>query len=186
MWEQDPQDYYDGWGDLSLHPQDMAKIGYLFLHNGQWDGKQVVPRKWVEAATKQQILISSEGGAYGYGWWMEPAIEEGYRADGRGGQYIFVLPKWDMVIATTGGGFLMDQIAPYLLASLVDFEQPLPANPAGVARLEEAKVAVLQPPAATAIAALPEVAHQISGKMYAFDPNPAELESIGVEFDSSA
>ena len=42
FWQTDPQGYTDGWGDLYLKPRDTAKIGYLWLNNGAWDGKQIV------------------------------------------------------------------------------------------------------------------------------------------------
>lgn len=187
MWPRDPQGYYDGWADLSLHPYDMAKLGFLFLNQGQWDGKQIVSRRWVEEATKAQVVApGGEADSYGYGWWMVADVEGGYRADGRGGQYIFVLPEWNMILVTTGGGFGMDEIAELLLASFSDFEKPLPANPEGVARLEAAIDAVVQPPERTPAAPLPDVARLISGKTYVFEPNPAQLESIAFEFDDSS
>lgn len=184
MWEQDPQGYYDGWGDLSLLPQDMAKIGFLFLHQGQWDGKQIISSQWVEQATKAHMYTGDD--PYGYGWWIDPAVEGAFRADGRGGQFIFVLPKWNMVVVTTGGGFGMDEIAEMLLASFVDFENPLAANPAGVARLEQAVAAAILPPASTAVTPLPVIATMISGIEYVFQPNPATLQSISFKFDGSS
>jgi CubicO group peptidase (beta-lactamase class C family) len=42
IWESDPQGYTRGWGDLHLKPEDLAKIGFLWLHRGNWDGKQIV------------------------------------------------------------------------------------------------------------------------------------------------
>jgi hypothetical protein len=184
MWERDPQGYYDGWGDLSLLPQDMAKIGFLFLNNGQWDGKQIVSTKWIEEASRAHMDTGDD--PYGYGWWIDPAVEGAYRADGRGGQFIFVLPEWNMVVVTTGGGFMMDEFAEMLLASFVDFEKPLPPNPDGVARLEQAVAAVIQPPAPITAAPLPELANLISGKTYVFEPNPAAIQSIGLEFDETS
>jgi len=186
MWEKGPKDFYDGWGDLSLLPHDMAKVGFLFLNKGQWEGEQIISRQWVEEATKTQLVISDSEDSYGYGWWLDPAVEGGYRADGRGGQYIFVLPEWDMIIVTTGGGFMMDEIAELLLASFSDFEEPLPADPEGVARLEAAIAAIDQPPALVPVAPLPEVAILISGKTYVFEPNPAQLQSIAFGFDGSS
>lgn len=187
MWEQDPQGVYNGSGDLSLHPHDMAKIGFLFLHEGQWDGRQIVSREWVREASRQQIIApdGSEDG-YGYGWWMAPDTEGGYRADGRLGQYIYVLPAWNMVLVTTGGGFEIDDIAEPLLATFADFEQPLPVNPEGVARLEGAVAAVARPPAAGPVGPLPAIAQAISGKTYLFDPNPAQIDRISFVFDGSA
>lgn len=186
MWEQDPQGYYDGWGDLSLNPHDMAKIGLLFLQKGRWDGEQIISRRWVEEATKVQTATPEGEDPYGFGWWMDTGIPGVYRADGRGGQYIFVLPDWNMVVVTTGGGFKMDEIGESLVASFVDMEKPLPANPEGVARLEEAIAAAARPPEAGPVAPLPDVARTISGNTYVFEPNPADLDSMSVEFDGLA
>ena len=183
MWPQDPQGYYDGWADVSLHPYDMAKLGFLFLNQGQWDGKQIVSRRWVQEATKAQMTAGED--LYGYGWWIETNVV-GARAAGRGGQYIFVLPEWNMILVTTGGGFDMDEIAELLVASFSDFEKPLPPNPEGVARLEAAIAAVAGQPERTAVAPLPDVARLISGKTYIFEPNPAQLDSITLEFDGAA
>ena len=183
MWPRDPQGYYDGWADISLHPYDMAKLGFLFLNHGQWEGKQIVSRQWVEEATKAQMETYDD--PYGYGWWMDPAVEGAYHAQGRGGQNIYVLPAWDMIIVTTGGGFEMDEIAEMFLASFTDLK-PLPANPEGMARLEAAIDAAVQPPERTPVAPLPDVARLISGKTYVFEANPATLESVAFEFDGSS
>jgi CubicO group peptidase (beta-lactamase class C family) len=87
-----------GWG-LDLTPREMAKLGYLFLHNGNWDGKQVVSEKWVKAATTRHI--GTDGGlGYGYQWWTYPT-HNAYAALGRYGQTIFVAPEQNMVIVTT-------------------------------------------------------------------------------------
>jgi hypothetical protein len=184
-WERDPQGYYAGWGDLALHPQDTAKIGLLFLQKGQWEGEQVVSRDWVEEATAVQVWASGED-PYGYGWWLTPDMEGVFRADGRGGQYIIVLPEWNMILVTTGGGFDIEQIGESLLASFTDLENPLPANPEGVARLEAAIAAVAQPPMAQPVAPLPDVARAISGRTFVFEPNTIDLASAVFEFDDSA
>lgn len=186
-WEQETQGTYNGWGDLSLLPRDMAKIGFLFLHQGQWDGQQVVSRDWVEAATTTQATTPDDSeDPYGFGWWMSPDRPGVFRADGRLGQYIIVLPEWDMVLVTTGGGFEIDQIAEPLLASFADLENPLPANPDGVAKLDAAIAAVAQPPAASPVPPLPDIARAISGQTYVFERNSMELDSFAFDFDDSA
>ncbi|HSB88694.1 MAG TPA: serine hydrolase [Anaerolineales bacterium] len=185
LWPQDPQGYYNGWADASLDPHDMAKLGFLFLHGGEWDGRQIVSRSWVEEATSVKMRPPNKD-PYGYGWWMERASPGAYHAAGRGGQNIYVFPEWDMIIVTTGGGFEMDEIAELVLASFVDFEKPLPPNPEGVARLEAAVDAVSQPPDPTPPAALPDVAKQVSGQTYLLEPNPSTLESFSLEFDGSS
>jgi CubicO group peptidase (beta-lactamase class C family) len=98
-WEEDIQGVsIGGWG-LSLAPRDMAKLGYLFLHKGQWDGQQIVSTGWVEKATQQHVTTEGEDG-YGYQWWILPSVG-GYAALGRYGQTIFVAPEQDMIIVTT-------------------------------------------------------------------------------------
>jgi len=62
----------------------------------------------------------------------------------------------------------------------------LPANPAGVARLEAALRTIGQPPEARPISPLPETAKLISGKTFVFGPNPLEMETAIIEFDDSA
>ena len=47
VWADDPQGRNHGWGDSHFYPRDVAKIGYLYLHGGEWNGKQIVPRDWV-------------------------------------------------------------------------------------------------------------------------------------------
>ena len=52
-----------------------------------------------------------------------------------------VVPALDLLVATTGGGFMLDEIGPLLVAALADMTRPLPANPAGAARLQAAVAA---------------------------------------------
>jgi len=76
-------------------------------------------------------------------------------------------------------------IEPLLLPALVDMEAPLPPNPAGVSRLRAAVAAVAQPPAPQPVAPLPDTAIAISGQTFVFEPNPAEVEALTLEFDGS-
>jgi len=89
---------------LGLRTVDMAKLGQLFLQNGAWGGKQIVPQAFVMAATQPQ----NAGGLpvslpYGYMWWVVPssAPRKTFMASGFGGQFIWVYPPLDLVIATT-------------------------------------------------------------------------------------
>jgi CubicO group peptidase (beta-lactamase class C family) len=100
-WEEDAQGLsIGGWG-LSLAPRDMAKLGYLYLHKGQWEGQQIVSQEWVKAATLKQVTTEGENG-YGYQWWVFPELG-GYAALGRYGQTIFVAPEQDLIVVTTAG-----------------------------------------------------------------------------------
>lgn len=186
LWETDPQGYYVGHGDLSLHPHDMAKLGLLFLQEGRWEDRQIISRRWVQEARTAQSETPNEENPYGYGWWLTPDLDGVYQAEGRNGQYIYILPGWNMVLTATGGGFEMGQIGESLLEIIGAMEETLPDNPAGVAHLEEATAAVAQPPAASPVAPLPDIAQAISGQTYVFDSNLVGLESVVFEFDDPA
>jgi hypothetical protein len=91
---------------LSLKPRDMAKIGYLFLRKGKLDGKQIVSPEWVSESTNSHIKACCLAPEYGYQWWHGKRVISNhtihtYFAAGMGGQYIFVVPKLDLVAVFT-------------------------------------------------------------------------------------
>src|SRR5688572_515713 len=105
----------------SIHPaypiflttRDMARIGLLMLRNGQWNGKQIVPRDWVAKSTSAITPVSQlnpsrvrRGRAgYGYLWWVWDGpwntgpYEGTYSGFGAVGQFITIIPKLDLVVA---------------------------------------------------------------------------------------
>lgn len=85
-----------GWG-LTLSAREMAKLGYLFLRGGTWDGQEIVSPEWVKAATTKYTGTDSDLG-YGYHWWTHPKFPA-YMALGRFGQTIYVNPQKDLVVA---------------------------------------------------------------------------------------
>ena len=96
----DAQGVTDGEAGLFLSPHDMAKIGYLYLHNGRWDGKQIIPPSWVDR-TKAGGVTATFGFNYANLWWSYP--EKGaYMARGRHSQLILVIPKHDVIVVMTG------------------------------------------------------------------------------------
>jgi CubicO group peptidase (beta-lactamase class C family) len=171
-WQSDPLGVTTGYTGLSLQPRDMARIGYLYLQDGQWDGKQVVPAEWVDASTTRHmetagLMNAAEDDGYGYYWWIDAF--GGYSAHGHGGQYVFVLPEVDMIVVFTGG--LPDSEFPsphrllrtYLLPA-AQSTQPLGENPELFNRLA-IEILKIQKPQAL-VAPLPEIARQISGKTF--------------------
>lgn len=189
IWPADPQGVNRGAGDVRLHPRDAAKLGYLWLNKGRWEGKQIVSSKWV-ADSVRPLVETDTNDEYGYGWWISVPRKKGdlgsYRADGRGGQYVAVVPSLNIILATTGGGFRLDEIDSLLLPALVDMSKPLPANPTGLTRLQAAVRTVTQPPAPKPVGSLPEMATTISGKTFVFEPNPQSLESLRFQFNDSS
>jgi CubicO group peptidase (beta-lactamase class C family) len=98
-WDADSQQIpIGGWG-LQLTPRDIAKLGYLYLHKGSWDGQQIVSAAWIEAATRTQIETGGSWG-YGYQWWIDTA-HNAYAARGRYGQLIYVVPDLDLIVVST-------------------------------------------------------------------------------------
>jgi len=180
-WRADPQGYTRGWGDLYLKPRDAAKIGYLWLNGGVWEGKRIVSAAWVEDSVKAH----SQGGMdeYGYGWWVS---DDGYYAFGRGGQNIKVYPSRNAIVVTTASGFDYDQINPLLKAAFVDPSQPLPANPANVVKLDTVLTALAQPAEAPPVGAVPDTAQAISGKTYVFEPNAVDIATLRLDSNDIA
>ncbi|MBI4585346.1 MAG: serine hydrolase [Planctomycetes bacterium] len=179
IWPADRQGMTHGWGDLHLKPRDMAKIGFLWLNRGQWDGRQIVSEKWVaESIRKHQPTGKEEG--YGYGWWVKPDF---YEASGRVGQRIIVFPEKNLIAVFTGGGFEPGEVGKLLQAAFKS-DSPLPENPAALARLAERMDAAARPPAPRPAPPLPDMAKSISGKIYALEPNFLGLKAISLTFPS--
>ena len=106
-WLADDQNMEMALGGLNVTLRDYAKLGQLFLQKGKWQGKQIVPEKWVEESTtadaphlqpgKDNPMSRHEMG-YGYQWWI-PAGDEGeFLARGIYNQYIYVNPTTRTVI----------------------------------------------------------------------------------------
>lgn len=98
----DPQGIADGGNGIWLSTSDMAKFGALFLNGGSWEGQQVVPADWVEQSTSVQFQRSTGSADYGYQWWVRTFGDlqyDAFFAQGHGGQYIFVVPQLELVVA---------------------------------------------------------------------------------------
>lgn len=134
-WPTNPAGINIGWGELRMLPQDMAKIGFLYLNKGVWNGEQVVPAEFVAASTREYIPATLEDG-YGYQWWVSDAGY--YLALGYAGQFIYVVPEKDLVAVFTSDLEERDFYTPqnlldeYIIPAAVA-AGPLPANPQGIA-----------------------------------------------------
>lgn len=84
---------------LGLTLRDLTRIGQLYLNRGAWDGRQVIPAAWVDASVVARVDTPWTRGAMGYLWWIWG--EQGFRAGGRYGQQLAVIPDQRMVIAYT-------------------------------------------------------------------------------------
>ncbi len=90
---------------INARARDYAKFGRLYLNNGNWNGKQIVPAQWVKEST---TFDASEGGAYDYKyqWWLYAHDPDGaYYAEGHLGQYIYVNPAKKLIIVRLGKNY---------------------------------------------------------------------------------
>ena len=100
----DPQGISDGGNGFAMNIYDMAKFGQLYLNNGVWEGEQIISPEWIEQSTTVQFDRSSGSADYGYQWWVRTFGEQNYPAyfaQGHYGQYIFVVPDLELVVAFT-------------------------------------------------------------------------------------
>lgn len=92
---------HNGCCELWLTPRDLVKIGTLYLHQGEWNGEQIIPKDWLQESTKFQIDIDQETG-YGYYWWLTTISNHDiFSALGWGGQFIHIIPDLNLVIVGT-------------------------------------------------------------------------------------
>jgi len=92
---------HNGCCELWLTPHDLVKIGLLYLHQGEWNGEQVIPKDWVLESTRFHIE-TDDGKGYGYYWWLTTISNHDiFSALGRGGQFIHVIPALNLVIVGT-------------------------------------------------------------------------------------
>ena len=138
VWEQSPQGIDIGYAGMWLKPHDMAKIGWLYLNNGRWGQKQIVPAPWVEASTRGHI-DANPGDQYGYHWWVKN--DGNYSAVGYKGQFIFVEREKNMVVVFTGelpGGtfFIPIELGQKYIIPAAESSKSLPPNTQETARLD--------------------------------------------------
>ena len=105
-WKKTPTGLVDTEGGLSLEPQDLAKFGYLYENNGIWNEQRILTEGWVAASMEPDTEVPDWPGKYGYQWWLIPYEGEkqnwAYTGWGYGGQYLLVVPEYDLIAVFTG------------------------------------------------------------------------------------
>lgn len=110
--ERDQSGHFIGSSYVYTPPRDLAKFGFLYLNDGCWDGKRIVPQGWVQASLVPTPAVEreDEGDVYGYQWWLnlpnEPSTggrpwpslpTDAYSARGHWGQTLTIVPSMDIV-----------------------------------------------------------------------------------------
>jgi CubicO group peptidase (beta-lactamase class C family) len=163
-----------GWG-LSISTESVAKFGQLLLQRGEWEGKQLVPASWIDAATAKQVDNSTSENTdsqQGYGFQFWRARHNTYRGDGAFGQYCLVIPDHDAVLVITSASpdmpAVLDIAWEHLLPALQGGSGDGTARPP---RLE------LLPPAGTTPSG--------DGRTYEFDANPMGIAAVRLDADGT-
>lgn len=155
-WPSSAEGYSLGGYGLKLCTEDVAKFGQLYLQKGKWNGKQLIPEKWVEQATSKQVpndkAWHSKIGidwVQGYGFQFWRCTHNGFRGDGAAGQLCAVIPDKDVVVAITADSgdhqgemnAIWDKLYPAFQT------EPLPADAAGVEKLKQKVASLVAHPA---------------------------------------
>ena len=108
-----PYSLANGGSGLFLRTRDLAKFGQLYLDGGIWQGQQLISAEWIADSVVRRVDLSdvlsfSEG--YGYQWWLDELpyqsqLLETWVTSGYGGQYLFVIPGLELVVAFTGHNY---------------------------------------------------------------------------------
>ena len=105
-WKRTPKGLADTEGGLYLRPRDLAKLGLLYMKDGVWEGKRILPEGWVKDSTTWHTGTSRGRRGYGYKWWVlsrqGPGAYDAYAALGYGGQQLIVVPALDLIAVFTG------------------------------------------------------------------------------------
>lgn len=105
-WESDPLGRTFGASGLMLTLDELARFGQLYLQNGNWNGKQLVPAEWVRESTSVQI----DNGSYGYGYQFWAGPHGSFRADGMYAQLSIILRDKNAVVTTVAESRQADKL----------------------------------------------------------------------------
>ena len=118
-WNYDLSNNDKEFSQIHLRPRDMLKLGILYLNDGRWGGRQVIPESWVRTSLAEHSQVDNV--SYGYFWWrpwfniQTPTGAQQFHlvaAQGNGGQKIYLVREYDLVAVFTGGGYNADSTPP--------------------------------------------------------------------------
>ncbi|MDH3495556.1 MAG: beta-lactamase family protein [Gemmatimonadota bacterium] len=120
-WKRTPTGLPDTEGGLYLEAEQLAKIGYLYLRDGVWNGRRILPEGWVQASTARRVdRVGIRNWGYGYQWWrLDRDGEEVWAGLGFGGQYLLILPE-DQVVAVLNSWNVFGGRYPSVLDAVLD------------------------------------------------------------------
>jgi CubicO group peptidase (beta-lactamase class C family) len=185
FWCKSPEGITLGDGGLSLRSEHLAKFGLLYLQQGLWNGRRVLDAAYVDQASQRQTATGGNPAGnwdYGYGYQFWRCKGAGYRADGAFGQFSFIMPEHDAVVAVTSGtadmAGVMDSVWQHVLPAL--HGAALAPSTAALGRLHD-KLATLALPVQRGEPSS-ERAASLSGRSYTCADNELGIRAVGIDF----
>ncbi|MDH4045401.1 MAG: beta-lactamase family protein [Gemmatimonadota bacterium] len=119
-WKYEPMGLPDTEGGLYLEAEQLAKIGYLYLNDGVWDGVRLLPEGWVDSATARQVdRVGVQDWGYGYQWWrLDRHGTVIWAGLGFGGQYLLVFPERELIAVVNSWNLFGDDHQNVLAATI--------------------------------------------------------------------
>jgi CubicO group peptidase (beta-lactamase class C family) len=180
-WRSDDQGVTIGGGGLLLLPRDAAKIGYLYLRGGEWEGKRLLPAAWIDRVNRPTVDMHASFDPdlrYANFFWALPD-KHVYMAVGYRCQLIMVFPKPDIVAVTTARDSCPIARLAGLISGAVKSETALSPDPVSAGLLAE-KIRDISIERPTKVGATPEMASAISGRAYRFPINGLNVKSLSL------
>lgn len=187
-----------GWG-LYILPDDILKLGQLYLQKGVWNGKQLVPESWIRESCKRQIITDGLNGDYDYGYqvWCGKSANS-FLFNGMFGQNMLAFPGTQTIIVTTAGNTEMFQQSnyfkianKYFAGDYVKSDSPLPENKHAARKLENTIASLRGKTSEKGLSALagrifgkkpsllPAQCAKYSGRVYDVSCNNAKMRHVG-------
>ena len=187
-WGEDPQGFAIGGYGLHLRPADLAKLAFLYLHQGKWEGQQILSPQWVADSTITHIQ-KEDGSGYGYLWTVYPEAGH-YAALGLGGQQIHVYPSRNLIVVVTASlesyaeAPEIEKMLNQHILPAIQSDHPIAENIQGISHLQAAIKGAAKP--VQRVPPLPATAQQISGSIYTFTENPMGWKNLEFTFEEGA
>lgn len=191
-WEVSPQGINTGGWGLRIKTEDIAKLGVLYLQNGKWNGKQLLPATWAHDATTykvpntpvkgQDTSVSDWQQGYCYQFWR--CRHNFFRGDGAQGQYCLVSRDLNTVIAITSEVQDMQKTLNYVWDYLLPGIKPstLPADTANQNALKQKLATLTLLPAKTNFGQSTQAL--ISGKTFNIKDNALAVSQASLTFNA--
>jgi CubicO group peptidase (beta-lactamase class C family) len=117
FWNEDPKGYNFGGGSIYMTSRDMARFGYLYLKDGMLRAERILSSEYIRESFTDHLCEGRSWGVvddlgYGYLWWLGKIKGHDIRfALGYAGQFIILIPDFDMVIVVTSAFPFTDEDA---------------------------------------------------------------------------